>query len=227
MENFSKRKKAYLKRLTQYADIIMKLLCNNETIREAAVLMEPRTPLELDFAISTLDYVDDMDKLLNHITLGHIEDINPEESLFVDYIAKLLSMIDNTIDVEYIEKEMDKFRKDLIQDEEEFLANLKYEFTVFSFTDPKEILAAIAKKSGANINDQYTILKLNFAYDMLQKDIIKETGEKDYAKIIKFNKKFHERCEKGLNKYTSNVIDELIEEILGPDNSDTNRVYRK
>ena len=67
----------------------------------------------------------------------------------------------------------------------------------------------------------------NVVSNVFSKDITKETGEKDYSKIINFNKKFHERCEKGLKKYTSSTVDELIEEILGPDKDDTNRVYRK
>lgn len=225
MENFIKKKQAYLKRLTKYVDIVIRFLCNNETVREAAVLMEPRTDLELDFAISTLDYVDDMEKLIENIVNGHIEKINLDESLFVNYMVELLKMTDDFVDVEYIEEKMEKVREELVSDDLEFLANLKYEFTVFSLTNSKAVLDTIMKKSGVDINDKYTVLKLNFIYDMLQEGMAKGDSEKDYEKMIKFNKKFHERCEKGIDKYTSNTVDRLMDEIFGDD--DLSRVYKK
>ena len=225
MENFIKKKQAYLKRLTKYVDIVMRLLCNNETVREAAVLMEPRTNLELDFAISTLDYVDDMEKLLENIMNGHIEKINLDESLFVNYMVELLKVVDDFVDVEYVEEKMEKVREGLVADDMEFLADLKYEFTVFSLTDAKAVLNTIVRKSGVDINDKYTVLKLNFIYDMLQENVAKGDSEKDYEKVIKFNQKFHERCEKGINQYTSSTVDRLMDEIFGDD--DLSRVYRK
>ena len=225
MENFIARKKKYLKRLTQYADVVMRLLCNNDTIREAAVLMEPRNNEELDFAISTLDFIDDMDNLLENIMLGHVEEIDAEESLFVNYIAAMLNIIDDCIDPEIIEKKMDEFCQSCIPDEEEFLANIKYEFTILSLTDPIKLLAAIEKKSGYNLNDKYIRLKIDFIHNILEKQNLED--DRDYSKITKMNKKFHERCERGINEYTTSTVDKMIGEIFGGNEDDSKRVYKK
>ncbi len=227
MERFENRKKRYLRRLTEYADIVMELLCNNDTIREAAVLMDPRTNLELDFAISTLDYVDDMDKLLENISLGHIEKIDLNESLFVNYISELLKTINFSFDFSDIEKKMTVIQQNLITDEEEFLANMKYEFIIFSFIDPADVIEIIEKRSGFDLSDKYQRIKLDFVYELIKRNMEKSSEEDNYLTIINFNKKFHERCEKGIKEYTSHTVDKLIAEIFDDDIDNSSNVYKK
>lgn len=193
MITFEDRKKAYLSKLKETPKIglfkITELLKIEKIPRCSAVVLNPQTEKELETACAYLSYIQDCSDLGYRIPFGEIQEIDPKNSMYVNYISDLITAINNK---ESTEKIISKY----LGKNREHKAKLSYERTVLLCQD----LTALTETINANTNIKFTNFTdiSNFikpATDTIEKMTFESDEGMD--EMIEFSKKFHALCIQG------------------------------
>lgn len=211
MKSFGERRKDYFQRLRKYSEAIMKLSTDKKNEKLVEVLLMPKTEKELEFCNYYIMYIEDTIKISIHALHDNIEEVNPDNNEYMNYLVSLINAVQNNASVDDIKKLLEPYMKN----NKKLFAKVIYQMLVLTYSNPEGLTESLYKKCNIDFNDEFQAMQLtvlmNRASAKLQPEIISVT-EEELDDFILFTKHFHNFCIKGIKEHFNEEVKEILEE---------------
>lgn len=198
MKNFEERKMEYFQRLKKYSEFILNLTKEQQNEIIVEVLLNPKNEKELEFGNYYLMFIEETKQLIANLSSNNIDEINPEESVYVEYLSSIINALYNNVD------EIKKINKTYMENNGKLLAKVLYEMIVITITNPEGLSESICKRCNFDIEDEFQVMQfqilMNKANKQLKPQMIPE-NEEDINKFISFVNHYQKCCVEGIKDY--------------------------
>ena len=213
MKSFEERRTDYLQKLRKYSEVIMKLSQEKKNEKLTEVLLMPRNEKELEFCNYYIMFIEDTIKISIHASCDNIEEINPDNNAYVNYLVSFINKVQNNASIE----EMEEFVEPYMKDNKKLFAKVLYQMFALTYSNPEGLATSLTNKCNIDFNDELEVTKLtviiNQASSKLQPEII-SVNEEALDDFIEFTKHFHNFYMKGIKDHFNENVKEMIEELI-------------
>ena len=206
MENFNEKRKHYFNKLKRYTEYVKKLASQKKNEKIVEILLNPQNEKELEFCNHYIMYIDDTIKLTINASCNNIIDINPEESIYIDFLTDLINTIQNFDSIEEAKKIYSKYEKNYEQ-----IAQICYQMIVITITNSDKLVEELFEKCNIDFTDELEVMKLEILIKKFSEQVEPEilpTSEEAINDFILFVKHYHKLYINGI-KDNNNL--EIIE----------------
>ncbi len=161
-------------------------------------------------------YIEDSLKLSINASCENILEINPENSIYVEYLSSIINELRNNTSIDGINKINEKYMKNGC----ESLAKALYEMLVLVITNQERLVKSLYEKCGINIDDKLEAMQLSILIkktnEQLQPEIIPVTEQhiNDFISLVKHH---HEFCINGIKDPNNLSFQEILSKMLPDD----------
>lgn len=219
MKTFEEQRQEYFKKLKKYIHFFQETAKEKKNEKLVETLLNPQNEKELEFGNYYIMYIEDLLNLSINASCENIIEINPEKSIYVEYLSIIINELRNNASVDAIKQINEKYMKN----GSESLAKLLYEMLVLTITNPEGLVKSLYEKYGINMDDELEVMRLTNlikkANEQLQPEIIPVTEQQmnDFISLVKYH---HEFCVNGIKDSKHLELQEVLSEIL-PDDEPT------
>ena len=216
MKQFEEQRQEYFKKLIKYIHFIQETVKEKKNEKLVETLLNPQNEKELEFGNYYIMYIEDSMNLSINASCGNVVEINPEKSIYVEYLASIINALSNNSNASEINEINEKYMKNGSKS----LAKILYEMLVLIITDLEGLVKSLYEKCGINVDDELEATKLSIlikkANEQLQPQIIPVTEQQinDFISIVKYH---HEFCVNGIKDSNNLEFREILSEILPED----------
>lgn len=218
MKSFEERRTDYLQKLRKYSEVIMKLSQEKKNEKLTEVLLMPRNEKELEFCNYYIMFIEDTIKISIHASCNNIEEINPDNNAYVNYLVSFINKVQNNASIE----EMEEFVEPYMKDNKKLFAKVLYQMFALTYSNPEGLATSLTNKCNIDFNDELEVMKLtviiNQASSKLQPEII-SVNEEALDDFISFTKHFHNYYIKCIKDHFNEEVQEMIEELINEQNN--------
>lgn len=198
MKNFEERKMEYFQKLKKYSEFILDLTKEQTNEMIVEVLLNPKNEKELEFGNYYLMFIEETKQLIANLSNNNIDEIIPEESVYVEYLSGIINALYNNVD------EIKKINETYMENNGELLAKVLYEMIVITITNPEGLCESICKRCNFDIEDEFQVMQFQFlmnkANKQLKPQMIPE-NEEEINKFIAFVNHYQKCCIGGIKDY--------------------------
>lgn len=216
MKIFEEQRQDYFKKLRKYIAFIEETAKEKKNEKLVETLLNPRNEKELEFGNYYIMYIEDSLNLSINASCKNVLEINPENSIYVEYLSSIINELRNNASVDVINKINEKYMKNGC----ESLAKVLYEMLVLVITNQEGLVKSLYKKCGINIDDELEAMQLSIlikkANEQLQPEIIPVTEQhiNDFISLVKHH---HEFCTNGIKEPNNLEFQENLSGMLPDD----------
>lgn len=224
MKSFEERRTDYFQKLRKFSEVTMKLSQEKKNEKLIGLLLMPRNEKELAFCNYYIMFIEDTIKISVHASYNNLEEINPDNNAYINYLVNFINTVQNNDSIE----EIKKFIEPYMQNNKKMFAEILYQMFALTYSNPEGIAESLSKKCNIDFNDEFQVMRLtilmNQASSKLQPEIISVTDE-ELEDFIEFTKHFHNYYMKGIKDHFNEDVKEMIGELITEES--TNGYTRK
>ena len=177
MKSFEERRTNYFQKLRKFSEVTMKLSQEKKNEKLVEVLLMPKTEKELEFCNYYIMFIEDTIKISVNAACDNIEEINPDNNAYINYLVSFINAAQNNASIEEIKKLVEPY----MQDNKKIFAEVIYQMLILTYSNPEGLAESLSKKCNVDFNDEFQVMRLtilmNQASSKLQPEIISVADE--------------------------------------------------
>lgn len=200
MKSFEERKEEYLNKLKTNPELTSAMIESSQKnggVEKLAILVDPKTEMDLDLANCTFDFMNDSMVLLEKIFSFEVDEIPLEENEGYNYLINVINLARNKA----TEQEYREYVAGLTPEQ---VAIISYDLLVGIATDNESVFEYLAEKVGIDLTDELQMAQLTVRLEEAKKTIPSTDIEHATDKNVDFFKElvrnFHILCTEGKGK---------------------------